>query len=287
MTSGATAHPAAVISEMDALATREVTPAGSGLMRWRLWGVGRPLLLLHGASGAWTHWLRNIPALAGRFRLLVPDMPGFGDSDTPPEPHTADTLAALVASGLDRMAPSPAEIDIAGFSFGSIIAGLVAARLGRRVRTLALIGAGGLGFPLARTRPLVRIVPDMLPDAVRRVHAENLQILMIADAVKVDDLAVHIQMENVRRTRFKSGTIPDSDVLIRALPLVEARLVAIYGRRDAFVGEALPERRRALVSARPDAAFHVIDGAGHWAPYEAADEVNRVLLEALLESPGR
>jgi pimeloyl-ACP methyl ester carboxylesterase len=130
MTSGATEEPAAFISAVEALASRE-------------------------ASGAWTHWIRNISPLARRFRLLVPDMPGFGDSDTPPEPHTADALAVLVASGLDQVAPG-AELDVAGFSFGGIIAGLVAARLGHRVRALALIGAGGIGLPLARTlRPLL------------------------------------------------------------------------------------------------------------------------------------
>ena len=281
MTSGAAEEPAAFISAVEALASREVTPVGSGIMQWRLWGAGRPLVLLHGASGAWTHWIRNIPPLARRFRLLVPDMPGFGDSDAPPEPHTADALAALVATGLDQVAPAPAELDIAGFSFGGIIAGLVAARLGRRVRALALIGAGGIGLPLARTPPLVRIDPGMPPDAVRRAHGENLRILMIADPAKVDDLAVVIQMENVRRARFKSGTIPDSDVLLRALPLVQVRLIAMWGSRDAFVGPTLEERHRVLASARPGVAFRVIDGAGHWAPYESADEVNRVLLETL------
>jgi pimeloyl-ACP methyl ester carboxylesterase len=281
MTPGAAEEPALFISAVEAHASREVTAAGSGVMRWRVWGAGRPLVLLHGASGAWTHWIRNIPPLARRFSLLVPDMPGFGDSDTPPEPHTADALAALVAAGLDQLVPPPAELDIAGFSFGSIIGGLVAARLGRRVRTLVLIGAGGIGMPLARTRPLVRIDPGMPADAVRRAHGENLRILMIADPVKVDDLAVHIQMENVRRARFKSGTIPDSDVLLRALPLVQARLVAVWGSRDAFVGPSLEERHRVMVSAQPGVAFRTIDGAGHWAPYESAHEVNRVLLESL------
>ncbi len=70
-------------------------------MVWRSWGAGPPLVLLHGASGSWTHWIRNVLPLAARFRVLAPDMPGFGDSDAPPEPHTADGLADLVVAGLD------------------------------------------------------------------------------------------------------------------------------------------------------------------------------------------
>ena len=79
-------------------------------------GAGPALALLHGASGSWTHWLRNIPALAERFTVLVPDMPGFGDSDDLPEPHTAERLADAVAAGLRALVPPPAEIRLAGFS---------------------------------------------------------------------------------------------------------------------------------------------------------------------------
>ena len=93
-------------------------------MVWRSWGEGPPLVLLHGASGSWTHWIRNIRPLAARFRVLVPDMPGFGDSDAPPEPHTADGLADLLAAPLNVMLPPPTRFDLAGFSFGGIIGGL-------------------------------------------------------------------------------------------------------------------------------------------------------------------
>ena len=80
------------------------------------------------------------------FRVLVPDLPGFGDSDMPSEPHTAEMLADLVASGLDAVLPSSMELDLAGFSFGGIIAGLAAARLRGRVRNLVLLGPAGLGL---------------------------------------------------------------------------------------------------------------------------------------------
>ena len=67
-------------------ATRTETPCGAGTLVWHVWGQATrhpawpPLVLLHGGSGSWTHWLRNINALvdAGRW-VLVPDLPGFGD----------------------------------------------------------------------------------------------------------------------------------------------------------------------------------------------------------------
>ena len=275
----------ALVARIDSLATRTVAPVGDGSMVWRSWGAGPPLVLLHGASGSWTHWIRNVLPLAARFRVLVPDMPGFGDSDSIPEPHTAPGLADLVTAGLDSVAPPPGEIDLAGFSLGGIIAGLVAARLGPRVRTLVLLGSGGLGLGPAARRPLLRIDPGMTPEEIRRVHRDNLRLLMLGDPAGADDLTVSLQIENVKHARFKPGTIPESDLLLRALPAIRAHIAGIWGERDAFMGARIADCRRALASVRPDLGLRVIEGAGHWVNYEAADRVNAVLLELLTRRP--
>ena len=274
-------EPQAYVARIESLAMRAETPAGAGSMVWRSWGEGPPLLLLHGASGSWTHWIRNVLPLAARFRVLVPDMPGFGDSDAPPEPHTADGLADLVASGLDVMVPAPLALDLAGFAFGGIIGGLVAARLGPRVRNLVLLGSGGLGLPLGPLRPLIRIEADMDPAEIWDAHRENLRRLMLGRPDSADDLAVSLQVENLRRARFKSGTIPQSDVLRRTLPAIHARIAGIWGERDAFSGPRIEECRRVLASAQGALDLRVIEGAGHWVPYEAAEQVTAALLDLL------
>jgi pimeloyl-ACP methyl ester carboxylesterase len=270
-----------LVARIDALATRSITRAGGGAMVWRSWGAGPPLVLLHGASGSWTHWIRNILPLAERFRVLAPDMPGFGDSDASPEPHTAEGLAELVAAGLDAVLAPPTEFDLAGFSFGGIIGGLVAARLGRRIRTLVVLGVGGLGVGAFSTPALLRIESTMTAEEVRRVHRENLRSLMLGRPESADDLAVSLQIENLRRARFKSGAIPQSDVLRRALPAIRARIAGIWGARDAFMGDRIEECRRVLASVRGGIDVRVIEGAGHWVPYEAAARVNAILLELL------
>ena len=274
-------EPEAFVSRIESLATRSVALVGDGSIVWRSWGAGPPLILLHGASGSWTHWIRNVLPLAARFRVLVPDMPGFGDSDTPPEPHTADGLAKLVAAALDAMLAPPTALDLAGFSFGGIIGGLVAARLGRRIRTLVVLGVGGLGLGPPPPRALLRVESAMASEEIRRVHRENLRILMLGDPESADDLAVSLQIENLRRARFKSGTIPQSDVLRQALPAIRSRIAGIWGTRDAFTGGRLDECRRVLASFQGDLDLRVIEGAGHWVTYEAADQVNAALFELL------
>lgn len=256
-------------------------------MTWRRWGAGTTLVLLHGASGSWTHWVRNIPALAERCTVLAPDMPGFGDSDDLPEPHTAERLADAVTAGLQALVPAPAALALAGFSFGSIVTGLVAARLGTRISAVILVGAGGLGLPSeAAALRLERFAPGMGEAETREAHRANLRTLMLGDPAAADALAVHLQIDNVRRTRFKSGDIPTSGVLLRALPAIRAPLTAMWGERDAFVAPRVEDRRRVVAGIHPGVDFRVLPGAGHWAIYEAAETVNRALLEIVSRARG-
>src|SRR5690554_3498453 len=122
------------------------TPCGGGDLVWRRWGSGEPVVLCHGGSGSWTHWIRTIPVLRNRYELWVPDLPGLGDSAMPPPPHTPSTSAAILALGLQRLLARPRRAHLVGFSFGAHVATLAAAELGDRLSDLTIIGSAALGL---------------------------------------------------------------------------------------------------------------------------------------------
>jgi pimeloyl-ACP methyl ester carboxylesterase len=281
------ATPPETVARVAQAGEARVTACGAAGRRvvWRLWGDrGLPaLLLLHGDFGSWTHWIRCIPALSSSFRVIVPDMPGYGDSDAPPEPWNPEVLADLLASGLAEILPASRRYSLAGFSFGGIIAGHLAARDAERVESLVLLGPGGLGLPRGPLPPLRRLSREMDPAEATAVHRHNLAALMLANPARADALAVHLQIENGRRARARAGDIPASDTLIRVLPQVRARLFGIWGERDTMA-QPVSRREAVLRRSRPDLEFRVIPGAGHWTPYEAAEAVRAALLEMLLAS---
>lgn len=245
------------------------TPCGKGNLIWRIWGNGSPLVLLHGAFGSWLHWIRNIEALARGSMVIVPDMPGYGDSYLPEIAHTPEDLAKLLVNGLDSIVRNSSALDVAGFSFGGIVAGHVAVMLEARLSNLVLLGPNGMSLPRAANRPLLRLESGMDDEAIASLHRHNLAQLMIADAEKVDDLAVHIQVENAKKSRFKSGMIPWSDSLLRALPSIRGRIGGIWGELDAMAYPHLKIREDTLRQFQPDLDFRIIPGAGHWVMYEA------------------
>jgi len=266
------------VNGVAAEARRVETPCGDGRMVWRVWGGGPPLALLHGGYGSWTHWIRNVLPLSRHFTVAAPDLPGLGESATPPEPHTAEGLARIVADGLDIVFGAQGGLHIAGLSFGGVLGGHVAAHMGECVRSFTIVGSNGLG--LVRQPTALRRLPEDASNAdALAVARHNLAALMIADPDKIDELAVYIQAQNAPRGRVKSRRFLRADTLARALPLVKARIDGIWGARDATAYPHLDDRARALRNVQPGARFEVIPGAGHWVQYEAADRFNPLLLE--------
>ena len=268
----------AFVKGVAAEARRVETRCGNGHMVWHVWGDRPALALLHGGYGSWTHWIRNVIHLSRTFTVAAPDLPGLGESATPPEPHTAEGLASIVVEGLEVVFPELGGLHIAGFSFGGVLGGHVAAQLGDRVRGFTIVGSNGLG--LVRQPTALRRVPDNASEAeALAVARHNLAALMIADPAKIDELAVYIQAQNAPRGRVKSRRFSRAETLARALPLIKARIDGIWGERDATAYPHLDDRARALRNVQPDARFEVIPGAGHWVQYEAADKFNRLLAD--------
>jgi len=270
----------ALVEGIAAEAERIETPCGDGTMAWRVWGSGPPLVLLHGGYGSWMHWVRNVLPLARQFTVIAPDLPGLGESATPPEPWSAAGLAAIIVEGLDIVLSrgNGTAPHLAGFSFGGVIGGNVAAQLGDRLRGFTVVGSNGLGLERSPT-PLRRVPPDSGEAEEFATHRYNLNQLMIADPDKIDELALYLQKTNHARARMRSRRFSRSGALVEALPRVTARLDGIWGERDRTAYPHIDERARILRGFQPGARFAVVPGAGHWVQYEAADRFNTLIAE--------
>ncbi len=128
---------------MEMLGETRVTKIGDTSIAWTELGSGPPIVLLHGLADSHRTWRLAAPALATRFRVVMPDLPGHGLSGRPDAPYTlewyADTLVAwLDAAGIDRAS-------LVGHSYGGGVAQWMALRARARIDRLVLVAAGGLG----------------------------------------------------------------------------------------------------------------------------------------------
>lgn len=262
---------------------RLATPCGDGEMVWHTWGddAAQPLVLLHGGSGSWTHWIRNVEALAaaGR-RVVVPDLPGFGDSAQPPGGQDADSVAPAVAEALPEVV-GDAPVDVVGFSFGGLCGGSMAVSHPDRVKRLVLVGAPGLGLR-DRRLPLTSWRDQPTIEGKLAAHRSNLGTLMLAPGA-VDDLAVALQAANVPRDRMHRRRLALTDALAQLLPWIHCPLDAIYGEQDALYRDVLPALRAKLATAPTLGQLVLLPGAAHWLPYEHPAAFHDVLLRMLAD----
>jgi pimeloyl-ACP methyl ester carboxylesterase len=276
-----TASPDAVLGRLEQAAQRFTSPCGEGTMVWRCWGSGPPLVLLHGGAGSWRHWVRNIDSFARTHRVVVPDLPGLGESALPPLPTTLQANAEIICRGIDVVVGTDAGYDLAGFSYGGVIAGDIGLLHGARLRSVTIVGSNRLGLPC--TWPDMVRVRHLTGAERAAAHAINLSRLMIADVTKIDDLAVAIQDWNTDRARVTSHNIAANNALVDSLPGLPARvkLNGIYGGSDVSSGSPIAEKAAVLRRLRPDVDLRIIPGAGHWVIYEAADAFNAALADML------
>ena len=276
---------AAHLDRMEAEAARFEPRLGDHHTAWRRWGEAGPaVVLLNGGTGSWMHWVRNIPALRDRYRVFVADLPGMGDSGLPPVMEPVEDVVrisgTIIASGIEGLLGRAEPVHIAGFSFGSMVGAHAAARLGTQAATFTMVGASGLGLAFSGPGRLRRPEPGMTEDDLREVHRYNMTTLLFADAANADELALEAQVRNAGNIRIRSHTSAVTSILLEALPAIRARLGAVWGGRDPFL-PARDEREALLRRFDPDLPIEIVEGAGHWVPFEGAEAFNRCLLDLL------
>ena len=251
----------------------------AGALPCHVEGSGPPLILFHGGMGSWTHWVRNIPVLRERFTVHALDLPGCGDGPDVPDDIAEEDYLALVLEAVAEIAAGR-KVDVAGFSFGGVIAAMTAVRMPQAVRRLALLAPGGFGTVGGGKLELRKMPPEPVSEAERReVIRHNLMVLMLARPESADDETLEIQRANVARARWDTRRFSLKPHTRDALPHIAAPVMLVYGERDNLAWPSVDARIETCLAQKPDIRVERIPDAGHWVQYEAADAVNRLLLD--------
>ena len=135
--------------------TRRVTVLGRELNVVDTGGDRPPLLFVHGLGGCWQNWLLNVPEFMDSHRVIVPDLPGFGESQMP----AGDVSIQGYAEALDALC-GELRVDcpvVVGNSMGGFVGAELALAFPTRVEKLVLVSAAGLSIEHQRREPLVTL----------------------------------------------------------------------------------------------------------------------------------
>ena len=265
--------------------TSSVDVAGRTI-HFREFGQGPALLMLHGggpgASGL-SNYSRNVDALAKHFRVLVPDLPGYGLSSKKVDfTNPFNDLASAMLGFLDALGIEQAHV--VGNSLGGACALAMALQAPARVGRLVLMGPGGVGISQnAPTDGLKLLLTYYLGegptlDKLRRFIREYL----VFDASRID--------ESLIVARFAASVDPE---VIANPPLRPPADPAAFKRLDFLLDEGLTQLQHptlvlwgtedrvnppggalALQQKIPNCDVYLFARTGHWVQWERAEEFN-------------
>lgn len=262
-------------------ATRHVSFFEGAATVWHSWGQGMPLMLLHGGSGSWTHWVRNIESLAqAGYQVIVPDIPGFGDSDVAATggEDAPGVIAPLWSGYTTLFGASPCRI--MGFSFGAMTAVLMAQSHPDLAQHLVLVAPPGLGlrspaFPMRSWKGLQSW------GEIMSVAKHNLSLQMLHRPESLDDETLRIHISNIDRDRMRKRKISQTNIVIDALPHIRCPIDAIYGNQDSFYLSGLSRLEDLLKTAPYFRELAFINNCGHWVSHEEAQSFNIAAIRML------
>jgi pimeloyl-ACP methyl ester carboxylesterase len=155
-------YPAAVTdaSAFRGFAERRATVKGVDV-RYFAAGEGTPVVLLHGLGGAARNWAAVAPLLAERHRVLVPDLPGHGESAGLPALPDLAPFAEVVHGVAQREGALPATL--AGHSLGGVVALRHALRHPEGTRAVVLLGSAGISSTRRRAAAVLAVTDVVQP----------------------------------------------------------------------------------------------------------------------------
>jgi pimeloyl-ACP methyl ester carboxylesterase len=258
-------------------------------------GSGQPVVLLHGYNHHAEAWVRNIaPVAAAGWRVIAPDLPGFGRSGVPRMSYSPAGYSRFLVALLDAL-----KIDVAhlvGSSMGGAIALRTAIDRPDRVRTVTGVDTAGLFRSVPRAwsiaaNPLAKLLIRPFLGQKRLLewsHSRAYNDPSISSPAQTDLMA-----EAYAQPGYKDHILgmaqsmllaPEEEMLWDALPGIKRPVLIIWGRQDRTISVRHAYRAAQRI---PGSEVIIYERCGHLPMYEKAEQFNHDLSEFLARHRAR
>ena len=251
-------------------------------------GSGDPVILIHGSGPgvtAYANWRLSIPVLAQKYRVLAPDMVGFGFTERPAGMvYNMDNWVKQAIDFADALGLE--QFDLVGNSFGGALSLALTIRHPHRVRRLVLMGAAGVSFPIT----------DAL-DAVWGYEPSFENMRRIMDVFAYDRGLVNDQLAQLRyEASIRPGFHESYSAMFPAprqrwvdalaskeedIAKIDKETLVIHGRDDQVIPLQNSVRLSQLISR---SQLHVFGRCGHWTQIEHSARFAQLVANFLAEA---
>lgn len=244
-------------------------------------GRGQPLLLVHGFPLDQTMWRAQVSELAKDFRVLAPDLRGFGQSS----PITADDAVVTMVQYADDLAAMLSAMSIqqpvtfCGFSMGGYVAWQFAARHADQLGRLILCDTKAAADTTEAAENRRKLAAKVLAEGSQAAADAMLPKLFSKRSLESKAACVEETRQTILRTRPQAiaaalrGMAQREDFTAK-LPAISVPTLVLCGAEDAI---SPPAEMRSIAAAIPGAEYAEIPAAGHMSPVEDPPGVHQTI----------
>jgi len=236
----------------------------------QIMGEGDPIVMLHG----WGANITLLQALAERlithgYQVYMFDLPGFGDSDDPPEAYTVFDYAKFCIAYLDYFNLN--QVYLFGHSFGGRLGLILASDYAQRIKKMTLSDSAGIKTRAPLTSRLRLYSYKFIRDSLNTIGAKSLSDTLRETYNKRYGSTDFQQVSGVMRQTFIN--VVNQDLLDHA-SRVTVPTVLIWGDKDEDTPLWQGQKLEATI---PDCGLVIYEGAGHYAYLEYPDKTARIM----------
>lgn len=236
---------------------------------------GPPVVLIHGLGGRAEDWENlSAPLVRAGFRVYLPDLAGYGQSERPASfSYSIPDEASIVVGFLDAM--HLRQVSLGGWSMGGWVVQRVAAAHPERVSRLMLFDSAGLYARPAWNTAL------FTPTSVTELNQLDALLMPAPPHVPgfiAQDILRISQANAWVIHRALGSMLTGRDVTDQLLPQLRMPVLLVWGREDRITPLSLGQRMHTLV---PQSQLTVLDGCGHLAPSQCVPQAAPPVLQFL------
>lgn len=240
-------------------------------------GEGPAILFIHGTGGSGKVWFNQMRRFESAFRVIAPDLPGYGQTPLPEFIRSIDDYPAFVLALMDAMGLEKAVL--VGNSMGGRVSLQLALDHPERVSGLVLLNSSGLKLPGIPTVNVREMAPEEFASRLFFRSPEQPS----SRAALAERFVDSPEQKQARQTMLRLTAGPLRQDMQARLSEVTAPTLVIWGEGDRIIPPVYGET---LASAIPNARLAVLPRAGHVPMLERPGAVNEVMAPFLAELHG-
>jgi 3-oxoadipate enol-lactonase len=247
-------------------------------------GSGDPIVLIHGYPFNRTLWTEQVEALSNSYRVIAPDLRGFGETDSSQKPATMNRMAQDVAQLMDHLEIPRAVIG--GLSMGGYVALAFYKQFASRVRALILADTRAQADTEEAKQTRAQQAEKALAEGMAGIADAMLPKLLTPETVSKHPEIVKRVRDMMLKTKPEGAAaallgMAERDDQTSSLPQISSPTLILVGAEDAITPVADSEKMHEAIAG---SRLVVLENAGHVSNLERTEQFNKALLDFLRDS---